>query len=732
MTSSKKKIEKGIFRNSGASDSDDSSSSGSWESSSEIQVPFQETGYFSFEERVRVNFDENSAFSDHGKNDKKTTNEQGTVPADQERQLLLLMLLAQVCALHDPTPRTFTVHVLELFERGILDRQSIHFLFELGLVPSISPTRLMLQANDASLQNQVSGSDQQLALLQSKETGYDNTHSNLRSVEASAIRTSLENLENLHSRKQYVRYTSSRSDPGPQSWSAEAHPLSLSRYQREFKEVGILASGAFGHVFHVISIMDGFDYAIKRIAFSARGYSKESVQQVVREVQCLAVCDHPNVVRYYTSWLEPSWMTGSGRSDDDDDDDKTEIRHNLLMGLQDVVNGKKESGSLSDDLQDYFRDQSFGRRPDRQRRFSFDSSYDASQNSWESMHEENGMGSIMTSDDDIFVRDDSFVASNVQPNRGNCPSKKKAANDYSYQICLFIQMQLCHPKTLADWIRIRNQEKRSDTVSNRIEVAAQVFGQIVAGLCHIHGKGIIHRDLKPANIFTSIEDGLTFKIGDFGLSKLIQSVSKSRSDFTSSTQRSFLMIDTDDEPQTLVEKDKLISNNLLLDWSDPHTAGVGTASYAAPEQVNSRDYGTKADMFSLGLILLELLCCFSTEHERLMTFRECRQSRILPKELSGFSVASDIILSCTDPNPDARPCASDLLGRDIRSSNFSSKSTEDLQQSEILVRTLERKLADQKKEIERCHREMENKDRIIAELSAKLNYASTGGSTQKQ
>ena len=66
-----------------------------------------------------------------------------SVPADQERQVLLVMLLAQVCALHDPTPRTFTVHVLELFERGILDRDSIRFLFDLGLVPS-SPTNLLL------------------------------------------------------------------------------------------------------------------------------------------------------------------------------------------------------------------------------------------------------------------------------------------------------------------------------------------------------------------------------------------------------------------------------------------------------------------------------------------------------------------------------------------------------------------------------------------------------------
>ena len=56
------------------------------------------------------------------------------VSEDSERQILLLMLLAQVCALHDATPRTFTVHVLSLFERGILDHQSIRFLFDLDLV----------------------------------------------------------------------------------------------------------------------------------------------------------------------------------------------------------------------------------------------------------------------------------------------------------------------------------------------------------------------------------------------------------------------------------------------------------------------------------------------------------------------------------------------------------------------------------------------------------------------
>ena len=59
-----------------------------------------------------------------------------------ERQTLLLMLLAQVCSLHDATPRTFVVHVLALFERGILDDNSIRFLFDLGLVPKLESDSL--------------------------------------------------------------------------------------------------------------------------------------------------------------------------------------------------------------------------------------------------------------------------------------------------------------------------------------------------------------------------------------------------------------------------------------------------------------------------------------------------------------------------------------------------------------------------------------------------------------
>lgn len=119
------------------------------------------------------------------------------------------------------------------------------------------------------------------------------------------------------------------------------------------------------------------------------------------------------------------------------------------------------------------------------------------------------------------------------------------------------------------------------------------FGQLVNGLAHIHRKGIIHRDLKPRNIFLG-QDG-NVKIGDFGLSKL----------FT----------EYDD-------KSSNASPNAFQ-----HTSGLGTIAYASPEQLNSGEsYDCRVDTFSLGVILLELLCPFQTGMERAAAFRDIRSN----------------------------------------------------------------------------------------------------------
>ncbi|HUE12673.1 MAG TPA: serine/threonine-protein kinase, partial [Planctomycetaceae bacterium] len=85
---------------------------------------------------------------------------------------------------------------------------------------------------------------------------------------------------------------------------------------------------------------------------------------------------------------------------------------------------------------------------------------------------------------------------------------------------------------------------------------------LVDGLSFLHDRGIVHRDLKPGNVF--IENGAV-KIGDVGLSK-----------FISESHRS------------------------------AQTQSVGTVYYMAPEVAHGR-YGREVDVYSLGIVLYELL-----------------------------------------------------------------------------------------------------------------------------
>lgn len=121
--------------------------------------------------------------------------------------------------------------------------------------------------------------------------------------------------------------------------------------------------------------------------------------------------------------------------------------------------------------------------------------------------------------------------------------------------------------TLAAWLA-------SDTRAD-LEERLEIFRGIADGCRYAHQKGVVHRDLKPSNVLLEPEGGGKFvpKISDFGLAKAFE--------------------------HEIGKYGGLTTVN----------TGLGTVGYAAPEQVRDAAHvDHRADLYSLGCILYELVC----------------------------------------------------------------------------------------------------------------------------
>ena len=150
------------------------------------------------------------------------------------------------------------------------------------------------------------------------------------------------------------------------------------------------------------------------------------------------------------------------------------------------------------------------------------------------------------------------------------------------------------------------------------------FG-IAVGMQSLHSKNILHRDLKSANIL--LDANLLPKISDFGLSKFI--------------------------PETTNSTDENIN-----------TIMTGTKKWMAPEVMTGTNYTNKADVYSYGMLLYEILTNLRP-YEDINNITELYKAALDGNKLKFYKSDEQniiqLIKQCIQPNPDLRPTFDEIV-----------------------------------------------------------------------
>uniref|UniRef100_A0A3Q3ED92 non-specific serine/threonine protein kinase n=1 Tax=Labrus bergylta TaxID=56723 RepID=A0A3Q3ED92_9LABR len=461
----------------------------------------------------------------------------------------------------------------------------------------------------------------------------------------------------------------------------------VSRYLTDFEPVQCLGRGGFGVVFEARNQVDDCNYAIKRIRLPNRELARE---KVMREVKALAKLEHPGIIRYFNAWqesppegwqeeMDQRWLKDASTTDWPmsflDHMEALSVKVPVSSSVSPVPGPAGDALEVSVDTQALLssstegaagfgvdiRDLSFQPMLGHDSLMSERDSQlcpprgpsDCTSSSFDIVFEDSGCDRDVDADSDSAssaaspstTTEKNSLSSlhtrrleSVPPSSSSPPRPTSLALALpttpatqrvqpSPKVYLYIQMQLCRKENLKDWMA-----KRCLPEQREHNQCLDIFLQIAEAVDFLHSKGLMHRDLKPSNIFFTMDD--VVKVGDFGL-------------VTAMDQE-----EDEDEPSALTPAPLLTR----------HTGQVGTKLYMSPEQLSGNSYSHKVDIYSLGLILFELLYPFRTQMERVRTLTEVRALRF-PESFSKNNVQElSMVRSMLSWSPGERPEAADITG----------------------------------------------------------------------
>jgi serine/threonine protein kinase len=167
----------------------------------------------------------------------------------------------------------------------------------------------------------------------------------------------------------------------------------------------------------------------------------------------------------------------------------------------------------------------------------------------------------------------------------------------------------------------------------------RVITQIGDALSYAHASGMIHRDIKPSNIL--IDEGGNCLLTDFGLARMTES------------------------------EDKLTTSGLI----------IGTPAYMSPEQGTGSETDPRSDIYSLGIILYEMLTGrvpFMAETPYAVVYKHVQDPPPSARELNP-SLSEElelVLLNCLAKNPDERYQTANAFVRAVRQAISDSPAAE--------------------------------------------------------
>jgi len=388
-----------------------------------------------------------------------------------------------------------------------------------------------------------------------------------------------------------------------------------SRFEREFDRVELLGRGAFGEVWRCRHRLDGREYAVKSVVYRANAADRIE-SRVLREAQTWASMEHPHIARYHSAWVEAA-------------------RPDVLAGVQ--VQGP---GGLVLPLAP-----GPARPPQTDAATSVALTADESDGGVIFREASDGLSRSALGTEPRGAAEAAPAPNGVVATRaaaaGGGLGTSLAGQVSGYRAVLYIQTELCSKDTLAAWVAKRNaawadgatppKDRRRWTLE-----ACRIFQQCASAVAHLHAQRCVHRDLKPSNVFFA-RDG-SVRLGDFGLAKVVGS------QMALEDRRSGPGAGGGPPPSAAPL---------------PETRGVGTPTYASPEQLAGGTCGVKADVYALGVMLAELLTPVGTQMERARLLEDLRRGHWAPS--GALPRTAGLVAAMTHPDPFHRPTVEEVL-----------------------------------------------------------------------